>query len=98
AFSARAVSLETNVARVLYRIFVARRRRAGSASKAVDGSVGSEGSRLKTHAMKKHLWAMSEAVLPFKHMFDFNPALMDFGALHCSARKPQCPGCPMMRF
>jgi A/G-specific adenine glycosylase len=98
AFRERAAILDTNVARVLYRIFVARRRRAGSASKAVNGGVGNEGSRLKTHAMKKHLWAMSEAVLPFKHMFDFNQALMDFGALHCSARKPQCPGCPMMRF
>ena len=48
--------------------------------------------------MKKHLWAVSEAVLPFKHAFDFNQAIMDFGALHCSARKPLCAECPMMRF
>ena len=45
--------------------------------------------------MKKLLWALSEAVLPHNHVFDFNQALMDFGATRCTARKPQCPGCPM---
>jgi A/G-specific adenine glycosylase len=94
AFHERAAILDTNVARVLYRVFVgepsARKRRR-------DGRRAS-GTEPKSHAMKKHLWAVSEAVLPFKHTFDFNQALMDFGALHCSARKPQCPRCPMMRF
>ncbi len=85
AFRERAAILDTNVARVLYRIFVGARSASGAKGP-------------KTHAMKKYLWATSEAVLPFKHMFDFNQALMDFGALHCSARKPQCPACPMKRF
>jgi A/G-specific adenine glycosylase len=99
AFRERAAILDTNVARVLFRIFVGRGNSAGSNSKASrNDGVHSEGASLKTHAMKKRLWATSEAVLPFKHMFDFNQALMDFGALHCSARKPQCPACPMKRF
>ena len=42
--------------------------------------------------MKKRLWALSEAVLPHKHVFDFNQALMDFGATHCSARQAEVPG------
>ena len=85
AFRERAAILDTNVARVLYRVFV--------------GSKGAKGANgLKAHAMKRHLWAVSEAVLPFKHAFDFNQALMDFGALHCSARKPLCTQCPMTRF
>jgi len=88
AFRERAAILDTNVARVLYRVFVGRRTKM----------MASEGASLKAHAMKKHLWAVSEAVLPFKHAFDFNQALMDFGALHCSARKPLCAGCPMARF
>ena len=47
--------------------------------------------------MKKHLWAVSRAVLPHRHVFDFNQALMDFGATLCTARKPQCLYCPMQK-
>jgi A/G-specific adenine glycosylase len=34
-------------------------------------------------------------VLPHRHVFDFNQALMDFGATLCTARKPKCLICPM---
>jgi A/G-specific adenine glycosylase len=76
AFGKRAAILDTNVARVLFRVFVGR----GDA---------------KSHAMKKHLWAVSRTVLPHRHVFDFNQALMDFGATFCTARKPKCLVCPM---
>ena len=49
----------------------------------------------KAHAMKKHLWAVSEALVPRKHVFDFNQALMDLGATVCVARKPRCEACPV---
>lgn len=78
AFGKRAAILDTNVARVLYRVFVGR-------------------GDLKSHAMKQRLWALSWAVLPHRHMFDFNQALMDLGATVCSARAPRCTGCPMSR-
>jgi A/G-specific adenine glycosylase len=78
AFGQRAAILDTNVARVLYRIFVGR-------------------GDPKAHAMKKHLWAISRAVLPHRHVFDFNQALMDFGATMCTARKPKCLLCPMRK-
>jgi A/G-specific adenine glycosylase len=51
----------------------------------------------KSHAMRRHLWSVSGAVLPFRHVFDFNQALMDLGATVCTARKPQCLLCPMRR-
>jgi A/G-specific adenine glycosylase len=38
---------------------------------------------------------VSRTVLPMRNVFDFNQALMDFGATLCTARKPQCPACPM---
>ena len=76
AFGQRAAILDTNVARVLFRIFVG----AGDP---------------KSHAMRRHLWEVSRTVLPMRHVFDFNQALMDFGATLCTARKPQCPACPM---
>lgn len=93
AFRERAAILDTNVARVLYRVFVGEHKQG---AKSANGARSAKG--VKSHAMKKHLWAVSAAVLSFKHAFDFNQALMDFGALHCSARKPQCATCPMMRF
>ena len=51
----------------------------------------------KSHAMKRHLWAVSEALVPMRHVFDFNQALMDFGAMVCVARKPRCLVCPMAK-
>lgn len=78
AFGKRAAILDTNVARVLFRVFVGR-------------------GDPKAHAMKKRLWAVSRTVLPHRHVFDFNQALMDFGATLCTARTPQCGRCPMRR-
>lgn len=79
AFGQRAAILDTNVARVLFRIFVGQ-------------------GEPKSHAMKKRLWAISEALVPRREVFDFNQALMDFGAMLCVARKPQCLICPMQKF
>jgi A/G-specific adenine glycosylase len=76
AFGQRAAILDTNVARVLFRIFVGR-------------------GQPKLHATKKHLWRISRTVLPRRRVFDFNQALMDFGATLCTARKPKCLVCPM---
>jgi A/G-specific adenine glycosylase len=50
---------------------------------------------LKGHAMRRHLWSVSRTVLPRAQVFDFNQALMDFGATLCTARKPKCLICPM---
>ena len=90
AFDKRAAILDTNVARVLFRVFVAPRR--GDVTRRRRDT---EGSVPRDPAMDKHLWNVSRAVLPHRHVFDFNQALMDFGATLCSARKPQCPICPM---
>ena len=78
AFRERAAILDTNVARVLFRVFVA----AGDP---------------KSHAMKRHLWKISETVMPQRQVFDFNQALMDFGAMICVARNPKCLVCPMAK-
>jgi A/G-specific adenine glycosylase len=48
--------------------------------------------------MKRQLWTLSETLVPHKHVFDFNQALMDFGATVCVARNPKCGACPMTRF
>ena len=78
AFRERAAILDTNVARVLFRIFVGR-------------------GDPKSYAMKKHLWRLSETLLPSRHVFDFNQALMELDAMVCVARNPKCLVCPMSK-
>src|SRR5919108_5623311 len=58
AFRERAAILDTNVARVLFRVFIGR-------------------GDPKSHAMKQHLWRVSATLVPSRHAFDFNQALMD---------------------
>jgi len=79
AFRQRAAILDTNVARVLFRVFHGQ-------------------GEPKSHAMLKHLWLVSAALVPRGRAFDFNQALMDFGAMACTARKPACLMCPMAKF
>jgi A/G-specific adenine glycosylase len=78
AFHERAAILDTNVARVLFRVFVGR-------------------GDPRSHAMKRHLWTLSETLVPSRQVFDFNQALMDLGAMVCVARKPRCLVCPMTK-
>jgi A/G-specific adenine glycosylase len=76
AFGHAAPILDTNVRRVLHRVFIGQ----GDA---------------KQYSLQKDLWALSEALIPARQAYDFNQALMDFGATVCTARKPMCLLCPM---
>jgi len=78
AFRERAAILDTNVARVLFRVFIGH-------------------GEPKRHAMTQHLWKVAEEMVPQRHAFDFNQALMDLGALVCTARNPKCLVCPMAK-
>jgi A/G-specific adenine glycosylase len=78
AFGERSAILDTNVARVLFRVFVGK-------------------GDPRSHAGRARLWEIARLTLPYKRVFDFNQALMDFGALVCPARKPRCSVCPMAR-
>lgn len=78
AFEEDAPILDTNVRRVLYRIFVG----------------GGHAKKTQTAA----LWSLSQTLIPKGRGYDFNQALMDFGATMCSARDPYCLLCPMKNF
>jgi A/G-specific adenine glycosylase len=75
AYRKDAPILDTNVRRVLRRVFL--------------GDHATTSDRI--------LWALSKALLPRGKAYDFNQALMDFGATVCTARRPRCPGCPLAR-
>ena len=61
-------TVDTNVRRVLERVFAA-----------------------------KDVWALADKLVPKngKRAWRFNQALMELGALVCTARKPKCPQCPV---
>jgi A/G-specific adenine glycosylase len=71
--------LDTNVRRVLGRVFFGPRRAA-----RVRG--------------EKTYWDLAEALVPPGRAYDFNQALMDFGATWCTPRRPRCLPCPMKGF
>ena len=79
AHSQDAALVDTNVRRVLGRVFLGPRR-------------------LKRLRGEKAMWDLAESLIPAGRAYDYNQALMDFGATWCTARKPRCPRCPMKAF
>lgn len=80
AFEARAELVDTNVARVLARVFAPRR----------------DPKRPRDLAQ---LWRIAEAVLPARGntAWTHNQAIMELGALVCTARVRHCDRCPVQR-
>ncbi len=42
---------------------------------------------------KNQIWELAETIIPKRRGYIFNQALLDFGALVCTARKPDCHSC-----
>jgi A/G-specific adenine glycosylase len=78
AYERRAALVDTNVARVLRRVF----------APSVDPK--------RAHG-RRTLWTIATAVLPRtgKVTWTHNQALMELGALVCTARRPRCGRCPV---
>jgi A/G-specific adenine glycosylase len=78
AFEKRAALVDTNVARVLSRVFAPR-------------------LNPKRPRDLKRIWSIAEAVLPRsgKAGWTHNQALMELGALVCTARVKRCAECPV---
>jgi A/G-specific adenine glycosylase len=80
AFEKRAPLVDTNVARVLRRVFAPR-------------------ADFKTSGGRKKLWAIAESLLPRtgRSTWVHNQAIMELGALVCTARVARCMECPVAR-
>ena len=78
AYERRAALVDTNVARVLRRVFAPR----------IDA---------KSTAGQRRLWAIAELILPRTGAatWTHNQALMELGALVCTARVAHCDRCPV---
>jgi A/G-specific adenine glycosylase len=81
AYERRAALVDTNVARVLRRVFAPR----------IDP---------KSTQGQKQLWALADALLPRtgRATWTHNQALMELGALVCTARVMRCDACPVKKF
>lgn len=75
AFEQRSAAVDTNVARVLRRVFYS-------------------GARRPTN---RELWQAAEQMVPRrgKSAWAFNQAIMELGAMICTARVPRCGKCPV---
>lgn len=69
---------------------------------ALDGNIRRVLSRIYNVAepigrpeTERHLRDLAESLLPAGFAGDFNQALMDFGALICTSRSPNCVECPL---
>ena len=74
AFNIETPILDTNVKRLLSRIFVQRPSPTPAQT-------------------ERRLWQLSTSLIPKGKVWTFNQALMDFGALVCTAKNPRCGTC-----
>ena len=78
AFEQDTAFLDTNMRRVLHRLFV-----------------GVDVPRPTVSDREVH--RLADAVVPPGRGWTWNQALIEFGALHCTARRPACVVCPLQR-
>src|SRR5438128_12643405 len=80
-------AVDTNVRRVLLRVFFGDDRQR----------VSRERLTRQRPIPPRHIWDLARALVPKdgKRAWRFNQAVMELGALICVARKPKCPECPV---
>jgi len=84
AYERAVPAVDTNVARVIGRVFLGERlaRRRLTRQRSISGRL---------------IWSIASSLVPKngKRAWKFNQAVMELGALVCIARKPKCPECPV---
>jgi A/G-specific adenine glycosylase len=87
-------AVDTNVARVIRRVFfgerLARRPGRGHAPKPRPAAAA-------TRSLLPRIWALARVLVPRdgKRAWRFNQAMMELGAVICVARRPKGPRCPV---
>ena len=54
------------------------------------------GRSIDETSTRKRLWKLAEELVPQRQPGQFNQALMELGALVCTARQPRCSNCPVV--
>lgn len=53
---------------------------------------------ISSPAGQRKFQEFAQQLLPFEHSADYNQAIMEFGALHCTPRLPLCESCGFAKF
>jgi A/G-specific adenine glycosylase len=94
AYEQAVPAVDTNVARVIRRVFLGERlmRRAprGGAPKPAAAASAKR-------SLLPRIWELARTLVPRagKRAWRFNQAVMELGAVICVARRPKCPRCPV---
>jgi A/G-specific adenine glycosylase len=80
AFGLTAATVDTNIRRVLWRVF-----------RGIEPGVWPTGT-----PASRELLALAEWALPAARAYDWQQALMDLGATVCLSRRPHCARCPLV--
>ncbi len=62
-------------------------------ARIIERFFGLQGERVKSRC--KILWSAADAIAPDRDVSVWNLTLLDFGAMVCKARKPNCEQCPL---
>jgi A/G-specific adenine glycosylase len=91
-------AVDTNVARVIRRVFIGEWG-VGSGSLRPKRASRSATSGTTPHSLLPRIWKIAAQLVPKdgKTAWRFNQGMMELGATVCSARKPKCPECPVRR-
>src|SRR6266566_2692490 len=85
-------AVDTNVARVIRRVFIGEDRQRLTRQRPTR-------QRLTRQRLtpQRRIWELARTLVPKngKRAWKFNQAIMELGALVCVARKPKCPECPV---
>ena len=86
AFEKPVPAVDTNVRRVLLRVFF-----------GDDQRLTRQRTTRQRLIPQRRIWDLARALVPKdgKRAWKFNQAIMELGALICVARKPRCPVCPV---
>src|SRR6059036_2398953 len=89
-------AVDTNVARVIRRVFIGERG-AGSGPRRPKPNARTAPSGTAPRSPLPQIRELARALVPRdgKRAWKFNQAVMELGALVCVARKPKCPECPV---
>ncbi len=93
AYERAVPAVDTNVARVLRRVFIGE---AGGLRPLPPSPHRGEGERVRSKG-DSHVWQLAAELVPNdgKRAWKFNQAIMELGALVCVAKNPKCGACPV---
>jgi len=96
AYEKPVAAVDVNVARVMRRFFWGERG-VGSGTRRFRTKARPSAEGTTPHPPLRSIWALAAALVPTngQRAWKFNQAIMELGALVCTARNPKCPDCPV---